>query len=1066
MNDAELLAIIAQAEREGWTELDLSGNNLEGLPSEIGRLQSLKKLVLGKWDDQEGSKGNRLTAIPQEIFQLNNLKELHIAFNQIKEIPDAIVNLANLTQLYLSNNQIKEIPDAIVNLANLTQLYLSYNQIKEIPDAIVNLANLTQLDLSSNQIKQIPDAIVNLANLTQLDLRYNQIKQIPDAIGNLANLTQLDLRSNQIKQIPDVIANLANLTTLDLSYNQIKEIPDAIANLANLTGLNLSNNQITAIPDSIANLANLTGLYLSSNQITAIPDLIANLANLTMLSLWNNQITMIPDTIINLVNLTSLDLANNRITTIPDTISQLANLTELNFGDEVGGNQITVIPDAIANLANLTTLSLNSNQITAIPDAIKHLVKLEKLDLRGNPLPISPEILGSSNKVGSVEDIFNYLHLLRSGEVKPLNEAKLLLIGQGSVGKTSLMERLIRDQYDKNQAQTDGLNVETWNVEVNSKDIRLNVWDFGGQEIYHATHQFFLTKRSLYLLVCNCRTSEEENRIEYWLKLIESFGGKSPVIIVGNKKDEQPLDINRKALREKYPNIQAIIETSCSKNEGIDELRAAILKQVGNLKEVYDLLPLTWFEVKQQLESMPEDFITYNRYLNICHENKIPEEQNQEQLIDLLHRLGLVLNFRDHPILKDTNVLKPNWVTEGIYALLSDETLKTKTKGIFTPADLIRILDPERYPTKRHEYLIELMKEFELGFALACHPPQFLIAGLLPKDQPDETRLKGETLEFQYHYKVLPESIISRFIVITHDRIYNHTYWRSGVMLQYQENNETYNIARIKADPEDKKIFIAISGRKETRRLFLGILRDTFKRIHNTLPNLEITEWVPVPNHPNHPPLDYQELLGLESMGVQEYPIGKLKINIKIRELLDGYESLESRRKSHKADNDLDDRTAYEDMRDIAKLAVSRPIINKAEANAVSENPQFTNNLQGANIANFANEVKDNAQQNATKFNQTSGASIAELLQLITNLRQTAAQFPLDVREELIIDVEDVEIEIQKPAPERNIPKLKKRLLALFTAATVTFGAIAGTTDFANNVLEIGSKLGIELIKK
>ena len=689
------------------------------------------------------------------------------------------------------------------------------------------------------------------------------------------------------------------------------------------------------------------------------------------------------------------------------------------------------------------------------------LLELTELYAQKNNLAIAPEILASR----SGHKAFNYVRELILKSSRPLHEAKLLLVGQGNVGKTSLMERLIRDQYDKNQCQTDGLNVENWNVEVNSKDIRLNVWDFGGQEIYHATHQFFLTKRSLYLIVCNCRTSEEENRIEYWLKLIESFGGKSPVIIVGNKKDEQPLDINRKALREKYSNIQAIIETSCSKNEGIDELRAAILKQVGNLKEVYDLLPLTWFEVKQQLESMPEDFITYNRYLNICHENKISEDQNQEQLIDLLHRLGLVLNFREHPILKDTNVLKPNWVTEGIYALLSDETLKTKTKGIFTPDDLTRILDPERYPTKRHTYLIELMKEFELGFELACQPPQFLIAGLLPKDQPDETELEGETLEFQYHYKVLPESIISRFIVITHDRIHNHTYWRSGVMLQYQENNETYNIARIKADPEDKKIFIAISGRKETRRLFLGILRDTFKRIHNTLPNLEITEWVPVPNHPNHPPLDYQELLGLESMSIQEYPIGKLKINIKIRELLDGYESLESRRKSHKADNDLDDRTAYEDMRDIAKLAVSRPIINKAEANAVSENPQFTNNLQGANIANFANEFKDNAQQNATNFNQTSGASIAELLQLITNLRQTAAQFPLDVREELIIDVEDVEIEIQKPAPERNIPKLKKRLLALFTAATVTFGAIAGTTDFANNVLEISSKLGIELIK-
>ena len=714
---------------------------------------------------------------------------------------------------------------------------------------------------------------------------------------------------------------------------------------------------------------------------------------------------------------------------------------------DLSGQKLTEIPEAISKLTNLTRLYLSNNQITEIPEAITKLTNLTQLDLSGNKITKIPlEILNSKDP----KKIFNYLRQIRTSETRPLHEAKLLLIGQGSVGKTSLIERLIRNKYDKNQPQTDGLNVETWNVQVNSKDIRLNVWDFGGQEIYHATHQFFLTKRSLYLLVCNCRTSEEENRIEYWLKLIESFGGQSPVIIVGNKKDEQPLDINRKALREKYPNIQAIIETSCQDNIGIDELRNAIFQQVGKLKEVYDLLPLTWFEVKQQLESMPQDFITYSRYIGICYKNNIPEEQNQEQLIDLLHRLGLVLNFRDHPILKNTNVLKPNWVTEGIYALLSDENLKTKTKGIFTPADLTRILNPERYPIERHGYLIELMKEFELGFALECYPPQFLIAGLLPKDQPDETELHGETLEFQYHYKVLPESIISRFIVITHEKIHNQIYWRSGVMLQYQENNEIYNIARIKADPEDKKIFITISGRKETRRLFLGILRDVFQKIHKSLPNLEISEWVPVPNHPKHPPLDYQELLGLEAMGVLEYPIGKLKININIRQLLDGYESRESRQKIQKVDPESD----------------RSPIFNiynnnhQGEFKPMTEN---TNNLQGANIANFANQVKDNASQQASNFNQTSGANISEILQLIGNLRQTAAQFPPDIRDDITIDIDDVEAEIQKPEKERNVPKLKKRLVALLTAATLVAGAIAGMTDFTNNVMEIGNKLNIEL---
>ncbi|OUL32253.1 leucine-rich repeat domain-containing protein [Nostoc sp. 106C] len=1091
MTQDELLLLIDRAAAEGWRELDLSGQELTELPGEIGKLQQLESLILGKkvkgYEEVGGRivekvSGNNLRILPLELLGLPNLRKLDISGNplesipdvvtqilhleelilirvELTEIPDAIAKLTNLRQLYLSSNQITKIPDALIKLTNLTRLVLSGNQITEIPDALIKLTNLTRLDLGGNQITEIPDALTELTNLTRLDLGENQITEIPDALAKLTNLMQLYLSSNQITNIPEAITKITNLTQLDLSYNQITQIPEAIANLTNLTTLFLYKNQITQITEAIANLTNLTRLLLSWNQITEIPKAIVNLSNLNTLHLHNNQITQIPEVVANLTNLAELYLSSNQITQIPEVVANLTNLTEL----KLYKNQITQIPEAIAKLTNLRLLDLCNNKITEIPEALESLPKLEKLDLRGNPLPISPEILGSSDDVGSVEEIFNYLRLLRSGEVRPLNEAKLLLIGQGSVGKTSLIERLIRNKYDKNQPQTDGLNVQTWNVQVNSKDIRLNVWDFGGQEIYHATHQFFLTKRSLYLLVCNCRTSEEENRIEYWLKLIESFGGQSPVIIVGNKKDEQPLDINRKALREKYPNIQAIIETSCQENIGIDELRTAILQQIAKLKEVYDLLPLSWFEVKQQLESMPQDFITYGNYIGICYENKIPEEQNQEQLIDLLHRLGLVLNFREHPILKDTNVLKPNWVTEGIYALLSDEILKTKTKGIFTPADLIRILNPERYPTQRHGYLIGLMKEFELGFELECYPPQFLIAGLLPKDQPDETELQGETLEFQYHYKVLPESIISRFIVNTHEKIHNQIYWRSGVMLQYEEHNEIYNIARIKADPEDKKIFITISGRKETRRLFLGILRDVFNKIHKSLPNLEITEWVPVPNHPNHPPLDYQELLGLEAMGESTVTIGKLKLKLDLRQLLDGYESLESRRKSQKGDNDADDRTVYEDMREIAKLAVSRPIINKAEAKAVSENSQFTNNLQGANIANFANEVKDNASQQASNFNQTSGANISEILQLIGNLRQTAAQFPPEIRDDIIIDIDDVEAEIQKPEQEQNKPKLKKRLTALLTAATVAATTIAGMTDFANNVMEIGSKLNIEL---
>ena len=71
MREEELLQLIEQAAAEGWTELDLSGNELTVLPPEIGKLTRLKKLVLGKYErDEEGhiiTVGNKLSELPKEI---------------------------------------------------------------------------------------------------------------------------------------------------------------------------------------------------------------------------------------------------------------------------------------------------------------------------------------------------------------------------------------------------------------------------------------------------------------------------------------------------------------------------------------------------------------------------------------------------------------------------------------------------------------------------------------------------------------------------------------------------------------------------------------------------------------------------------------------------------------------------------------------------------------------------------------------------------------------------------------------------------------------------------------
>ncbi|MEG3921736.1 COR domain-containing protein [Microcoleus sp. T3_A4] len=981
-----------------------------------------------------------------------------------------------LTELDLSGLDLEELPPEIGKCTQLEMLVLGKfdkekrrwvgNKLTEFPDAVLQLTNLKTLSLVENQITSIPEAIGQLSNLRDLNLSINQITSIPEDLAQLSNLTKLYLHTNQITSIPEDLAQLSNLTKLYLGKNQITSIPEDLAQLSNLTELVLWNNQITSIPEAIGQLSNLTALFLDNNQITSIPEAIGQLSNLTALLLDNNQITSIPDALGKLSNLTELYLGDNQITSISEAIAQLSNLTWLNLSN----NQITQIPEAIAQLSNLTRLSLSNNQIEKIPEGLETLPKLEKLDLRCNPLPISPEVLGPANlneAPGTPADIFNYLRKLRSGEVLPLNEAKVLLVGQGSVGKTCLINRLIHNKYNPNEPQTDGLNITDWKITVNTKPVKLNVWDFGGQEIYHATHQFFLTKRSLYLLVCNCRTSEDENRLEYWLKLIESFGDASPVILVGNKCDEQPLDLNRKALRDKYPNIKAILETSCQSGTGIDELRSAIHTEISELKEVYDLLPLSWFQVKQRLENLDKDIISISEYATICAKENILEETDQTQLIGLLHNLGIVLNFREHPILQSTNILNPHWVTEGIYALLSDEELKVKTKGILTYADLSRILDSNKYPSHRYHCLTGLMGEFELCFPVSNYPPTFLIPGILPKEEPQNTKLQGETLEFQYHYRILPDSILSRFIVLMHEKIHNCTHWRTGVMLEYTEGAEVYNIARIKSDPEDKKIFIAVSGRESTRRSFLSMIRDTFTKIHNSFANLEISQWVPVPGYPDADPLDYEELLGLEEMGENTVRVGKLKLKLDLRPLLDGYESIELRRRNQMGDREMEKYgREYDDIVDIAKLAVSRPIINKAEAK-MTQNSSDTNNFQGAfQGANFSGNIggsSNSAEVAGNQSLQNNNTNTAELLKLISSMRETADQFPEDIREGIIIDIEDVETEIKKPENQWNKTRLKKSLTALVAAGTAIGVGIAGVTDFADKAIDVGQKLGIEL---
>ncbi len=655
--------------------------------------------------------------------------------------------------------------------------------------------------------------------------------------------------------------------------------------------------------------------------------------------------------------------------------------------------EMTLIDLYQARQLGIPIVCFNDEQYRKLSDekgidvAIWSVLELDRQLEVLHPLSVSPapdilllpEVLLNSQGNGNDPDkVANYYIELAGEDLselehksKPLNEAKILLVGQGSVGKTSLAKRLIEGTFNPNEPKTEGLSVKKWTLPIKGQEIQLNIWDFGGQEIMHTTHQFFLTKRSLYLLVLDARLEQEENRVEYWLKIIQGFGGNSPVIVVGNKCDQQPLDIDRQGLQNKYPNIKAFVETSCQNGTKIEDLKQVIIEEISQLDHIHSLLPLSWFEVKTLLEKLDRDYMPYSEYERLCTESSVTEELSQRTLIGFLHDLGVVLNFQEDDRLHDTNVLNPKWVTEGVYRILNDRNSILEHKGILKRQHLDDILDPKRYPRQKRLFIMDVMRKFELCFDIEPDQ-QFLIPDLLPKEEP-YTGDWQDTLAFEYHYPVLPNSIISRFIVRMSDKIHQHTYWRSGVLLAYEGNK-----ALVKADREDRKIVIRVGGNQNARRSFLTAIRTQFASIHRTIPGLEVEQKVRIAGHSKVDPIDYQYLLDLEELGEDSFIPPGLKIRVNVKQLLNGIEPEQDRqdRRERRQIVEQQDRNIY-----ITNLNVqeNQPVSNPNQTNINQHG--LGDNIAGDKVMGDKIHTQNNYSQNLAQAAEDIKALLNRLSQ-------------------------------------------------------------------------------------
>ena len=484
------------------------------------------------------------------------------------------------------------------------------------------------------------------------------------------------------------------------------------------------------------------------------------------------------------------------------------------------------------------------------------------------------EVYGSEKKPAArPQDILSFYFAQRqgaaAGTLRPVNEIKVMLVGRGGAGKTSLRRFFMGEPHDKEEQETQGIALDSFRLRCAQGEMTVRLWDFAGQEITHALHQFFLTEGCVYVLVLDPRSNTEMQDAEYWLGLLKRYAGGAPVLVALNRQDARQggYDVDRRVLQERFPFIQSFTPTNCEQRDGCEDLRQRLGDAVESLKDTeppHLKVPESWLKVMEDCageargkpqsagnkllrwlglagHSVPaatgRQYLTLEQFRAICAKHGETEPEKQESLARLLHKLGAVLHFVDEPRLRDTTVLNPHWVTDGVYRLLRFKD-RPESDGTLTLAEALEALPGETETPAR--FLLRLMERFEMCFPLDEEeggklPTQWLIPGALSEFQPEGVTAdwqKPGSVRLRYVYDPLPEGVLPRFIVMTHLLSEGKPRWRHGVVLE-----DGSAAALVRRGEKRNHVEVTAFGPDSERLRLLEIIQGNLERIHTDLPD-------------------------------------------------------------------------------------------------------------------------------------------------------------------------------------------------------------------------------------
>ncbi|NET38765.1 MAG: GTPase [Cyanothece sp. SIO1E1] len=510
------------------------------------------------------------------------------------------------------------------------------------------------------------------------------------------------------------------------------------------------------------------------------------------------------------------------------------------------------MPAELGQLANLTRLYLYHNQLTSVPAELGQLANLTELSLSHNPELASPpsEIVAQGTQA-----ILAYLQEQHDqGERQWIS--KLLVVGEGGVGKTCLLRALRDEPFEVQQSTTHGIAINAFGLAHPTEPnvlMTLNTWDFGGQEIYHATHQFFLTNRSLFLLAWNARLGFEQGKLIYWLKTIRANAPESPILLVATWTDERDADLPLSELKQQFSQICGSYAVSNKTGKGIVALRQAITQAAAKLPLMGEIWPETWLKFatatrrSKRKHTTPQTFWRGMAKYNVS-------QNGQPALARWLHELGDILFFQDNNQLNDLVILKPQWVTEYISKVLEAKAV-INNYGIFTRQcmdDLWHDLTPGL-----QNLFLELMEQFDLSYKIPDDPEyKSLVVERLDYEPPDyqaswdqkqqESNCKEISMKFQLS-EVLA-GIPTWFIARQH-RFTLNRHWRTGVLFgDNREHPRHLGLLRVERNTRTNADYVQLTVRGPMPHSFFDVLREGFELTLSRYPGLAITRLIPCPD--------------------------------------------------------------------------------------------------------------------------------------------------------------------------------------------------------------------------